>query len=228
MARLGILTLGQSPRPDNLAEDVASALGPSSEVVERGALDGLGQRGIAELAPRPGDANVLVTMLRDGMPVRLATNRVLEHLQEQVDRLEEADGVHATLLLCTGGFPPFRHRRPLVRPQAALYGVVRGIAGQEGRAASMLPLPEQLEQTARAWDALGVADPVLVTADPYQADAIAKVRESAAAARDEGATVLFLDCFGYSLAMRRAAAEVFPGPVLLARTLAARLLAEVA
>jgi hypothetical protein len=35
-----------------------------------------------------------------------------------------------------------------------------------------------------------------------------------------------MDCFGYDLAMKAAARRAFGGPVVLARTLAARLIAE--
>jgi hypothetical protein len=39
--KLGLLTIGQAPRADALADDVQAVLGDAAEVVERGALDGL-------------------------------------------------------------------------------------------------------------------------------------------------------------------------------------------
>ncbi len=221
--RLGVLTIGQAPRPDGLAREVAAVLGGGFAVVERGALDDLGPGDLARLAPRPG-RDLLVTRLRDGGPVRVAEEAILERLQRQIGRLEDEDGVEATLLLCTGTFPAFRHRRPLLQPQAALHGAALGIAGPD-RLGAVIPLAEQRPQMARAWRERG-AEVVLVEADPYGPEPEAAVERAAAEARARGARVLLMDCFGYDLAMRRAAARAFAGPVLLARSLAARLLLE--
>ena len=92
----------------------------------------------------------------------------------------------------------------------------------------MLPVVEQSEQAAHSWLSEGVSDPILVVADPYGADAEAAVECQARNAAQLGAGVLFLDCFGYTLRMGGLAREAFGGPTVLARSLAARLLAEVA
>jgi protein AroM len=69
-ARLGLVTIGQTPRTDVVPE-MAEVLGPGIEIVERGALDGLDIQAITALAPGPGD-EVLVTRLRGGAPVFVA------------------------------------------------------------------------------------------------------------------------------------------------------------
>jgi protein AroM len=193
-------------------------------VLERGALDGLSRSEIDAMAPTEGDYR-LITLLRDGTSVQIAKRHILARLQAHIDDLE-AQGVAVTLLMCTGEFPPFRHERPLVAPQAALYAVVRALA-EGGRVASLTPLATQVEQAGRKWASLGVPDAVVVDADPYGADPIAAVAAGAARAREAGATVLFMDCFGYDLRMRDAAREAFRGTVVLARSMAARLAAEV-
>jgi protein AroM len=226
MTALGILTIGQAPRPDRLAHDVAAAAGTDVRAVERGALDGLDAAAVRALAPREQD-DVLVTMLRDGTSVQVGKAAILDRLQDRIERLEGEDAVDATLLLCTGNFPPFRHRRPLLRPQAGLYGATRALAGT-GRVASMIPVPTQRGQVRRDWRALGVEDPLLVCADPYGPDPETAVAGAASEARDAGAAALLLDCFGYSPAMRRSARDAFGAEVLLARTLAARIAVELA
>jgi len=223
--KLGLLTIGQAPRADALADDVQAVLGDAAEVVERGALDGLTFDEVAALAPGEAD-DLLVTLLADGTPVRLGKRAILERLQAQVKRLEEEDGARATLLMCTGYFPDFRHRRPLLQPQAALYGVVKGIAADD-RIGAMPPVPDQVAMARREWRAMGVEDPVIVTADPYGPDPLRRIADAAREAREQGARVLFMDCFGYDLRMRDAAAAEFPGPIVLARSMAARLVAEI-
>lgn len=223
MARLGLLTIGQSPRPDGLARDVAAAAG-MSEVLERGALDGLTRADLTGMRPQEGDYR-LVTLLRDGGSVEIAKRFILDRLQAQIEALE-ADGADAVLMMCTGEFPPFRHRVPLVLPQLALYGVVKGLAG-DGRVASLTPLPAQVPQAVAKWASLGV-DASAFHADPYGPDPIAAVATAAAAAREAGAAALFMDCFGYDAAMGAAARRAFDGPVIVARSMAARIAAEVA
>lgn len=219
----GVVTIGESPRADGLSAEVASVAG--IEVVERGALDGLSHHDIGELGPRPG-GEILVSQLADGTPVRLDRDAIVGRLQQRIAELEN-DGVGGTLLLCTGEFPPFAHSRPLLVPSAALRGAVAGVAGT-GRVASMLPVVEQTEQARCWWRKQGVDDPILVVADPYDRDAKAQVERQARCAAELGGGVLFLDCFGFTLHMARLAREAFPGPVILARSLAARLLAELA
>jgi len=222
-ARIGLLTIGQSPRGDGLARDVAASIGDAT-VLERGALDGLSRADIDAMAPGDGDYR-LVTLLRDGSAVQIAKRHILARLQAQIDELE-AEGVAVTLLMCTGEFPPFRHTRPLVAPQAALYAIVRALA-EGGPVASLTPLPTQVAQAARKWASLGVPDAFVTDADPYGSDAIGAVAAGAARARAAGASVLFMDCFGYDVRMRDPARVAFGGTVVLARSMAGRLAAEV-
>lgn len=225
MTKLGVLTIGQAPRADGLARDVARVAGREFEVVERGALDGLTAVEVSRLAPAEED-DLLVTVLSDDTPVRVGKRTILRRLQEQAAHLED-DGVAATLLACTGRFPGFDHRRPLLQPQAALYGVVKGLAN-ESLIATMPPLSEQAEMARREWAALGVPDVVVVAADPYGPDPHRAVAAAAAHAERSGADVLFMDCFGFGLDMRDTAAANFTGHIVLARSMAARLLAEIA
>ena len=224
MRTLGVLTIGQSPRADGLTRDVQAIVGPEIRVVERGALDGLSRAEIDRLAPRAEDYH-LITMLADGSSVQLGKAAILDHLQARIEQLEAEDDAAATLLMCTGAFPRFNHQRPLFQPQAALYGAVSGLAAGE-RIGALEPLAVQLDQGHAKWHALGHDDVVLATANPYLPEPLASIRESAAGVRAAGAGILFMDCFGYSLAMAAAARAAFGGPVVLARSLAARLAAE--
>jgi protein AroM len=221
---IGVLTIGQSPRADRLGDDVRAVLGPRTRVVERGALDGLSDEEIDRLTPAGGDYR-LITLLRSGRAVEIGKPAILERLQRQIAHLEQEDAVDATMLLCTGAFPPFAHRKPLLLPQEALYGVVAGLAAG-GRIAALIPLEQQREQALRKWEERGITDVALYPASPYGNDPTAGIERASDQARRDSATALFMDCFGYDLAMKAAARRHFGGPVVLARTLAARLVAE--
>jgi protein AroM len=221
---IGIVTIGQSPRPDKLADDIQRVLGPDVTVVERGALDGFTTEDLNELAPRPGDYR-LITKLRDGGSVEIGKTPILPILQNHITDLEDSADVEATLLMCTGSFPPFDHKRPLLLPQEALYGAVAGFAGSRTIGA-LIPLESQSEQAQDKWRDFGVSSVDLFSANPYSDDPHSQIVSASVEARDAGSSVLFLDCFGYDISMRAAAQEAFHGPVVLARTLAARFIAE--
>lgn len=222
---IGVLTIGQSPRSDGLGDDVRAVLGPTTRVVERGALDGMSDDEIAQIAPRDADEYRLITLLRSGRSVEISKAPILGRLQQQIRELEEQDGADAILVMCTGAFPAFDHTKPLLLPQEALYGVVTGLA-RGGRIGALIPLDSQREQSLRKWRERGVTDVQVFAASPYGGDVQAAIEAAGEAARDAGVDVLFMDCFGYDLTMKAVARRAFGGPVVLARTMAARLIAE--
>ena len=61
MTKVGLITVGQSPRSD-VVPDMAAILGGDVEILEAGALDGLSRAQIAPLAPE-GDDEIIVTRL---------------------------------------------------------------------------------------------------------------------------------------------------------------------
>jgi len=221
MRKMGLLTLGQAPRPDGLFKDVAAVVGPGVEVAEYGALDGLGPDGIAELAPR-GEQSVLVTLLRDGRSPILDRARFLPHLQTRLTQIAES-GAEGVLLLCTGDFPELHASCPLIMPHAALYHAVRGLLPTGGTLGVLMPLPEQLRAMVSEFAALGVRA-VGATASPYGGPE--SIRAAASTLRRNGAALVYMDCFGYRASAKQDVRKEVACPVVLARTMAARLTAE--
>jgi protein AroM len=218
--KVGAITIGQSPRTDVVPE-MLEVLGPSVEILEGGALDGLSTDAIASMAPREGQY-VLVTRLRDGSSVHVAKEQILPRMQEQIDRLVAA-GAEAIALLCTGEFPAFRSRRLLVEPQPVLQHFVAGVAGGR-RLGAVVPAREQVEQGTRRWKASGAGEVCVVAGSPY-AD-IGELERAAVALKDWGAELIVLDCIGFTGAMKARAAAIVGVPVILPRTVLARTLAE--
>jgi len=223
--KIGVLTIGQAPRADDAVTELRQVLGSGYAITERGALDDMSSTEIEQVGPEPGHY-LLISLLKNGQSVTMSKQKILPLLQEQIDAFGE-DGVHAILLLCTGAFPEFKSDRMIVQPQEALYHLVRGLAGQgRRRIGVMTPLPGQIEQTRKKWHEHGL-DPILAAASPYTRD-----DETTPAARslaEQGADLIFMDCMGYSLAMK-ARAKVAAGgcPIILARSAIARILAEIA
>jgi protein AroM len=221
--RLGVLTIGQSPRVDMVPE-LARWL-PPVDLVERGALDELPAAAIAELAPAGEVEHVLTTRLVDGSSVVLDHDLVVPRVQAAVDWLEQA-GVDATLVVCTGGFPPLRHDRPLLFAERLLVSGVTGLSDAADVLGIVCPLPEQEAMSRDKWAGVAAGTEV-AAATPYDSAALETVPAAAAELAKRGARWIVLDCMGYTDAMRQAAREAAGIPVLLARSVAARLAGEV-
>ncbi|MET9175520.1 AroM family protein [Streptomyces misionensis] len=230
-AALGLVTIGQAPRSD-LTEDIRPHLG-GLRPVEHGALDldrfdgPDADRVRAEVGPVAGEAP-LISRLRDGSSVRLGHDALAPRMREAVARCER-DGAGATLLLCTGSFPPVAATRPVLYAEQLVQHGVRAVAGGDP-VGVVCPLPAQREDVGRRWARLLPGQVSVEPADPYAPDALESVAGAARVLAALGSRWLVLDCVGYTEAMRAAAARAAgPAvPVLLARALAVRLAAEAA
>jgi protein AroM len=216
-ARLGALTVGQSPRSD-IVPELRAILGQAVEIVEAGALDGLSAEEIAQMAPAEGD-RVLVTRLRDGTSTRIGHHRVVPLLQGRLDALSPR--VEAVLLLCTGSFEPFLSFRPILYAERLMLAMVQALAPHH--LGVITPDPDQVDEQQGRWrpavDRLSI-----VSASPYTAaDALPPLAVELAG---RGADLIILDSLGYGLAMKAAVRRAADRPVLLPRTVMARAAAE--
>ncbi|HSN10757.1 MAG TPA: AroM family protein [Propionibacteriaceae bacterium] len=218
MTKLGVVTIGQAPRPDMVPEMARHWAGV--EVVERGALDDLTPTQVRASEVREGD-EVLTSRMRDGSSAVFGRDLALPGLQAAITGLEE-EGCDAVLLVCTGVFPPFQHERPLYRASPLIVSGVEGLA--DGVVGVICPLPEQQADSVAKFASRTVLTAV---ADPYGASSDV----FAAAASDlvaRGAEMIVMDCMGYTAAHRDLVRDAAPGiPVVTARSVVARLVAEV-
>ncbi|MDA0564210.1 AroM family protein [Streptomonospora sp. S1-112] len=223
MTRLGVLTIGQAPRPDLTPE--LTALLPEAVVVERGVLDGLTRAEIEARPVAPGD-HALTTRLADGGSVVLGESLVMARLPGVLAELERE--VDAVLLACTGAFPDLPHTRPLFVPDRLIAFGAAALVGAGGTVGVVCPLPEQRADTEAKFGRRLPSGARVVTdvCSPYTGTP----DDLAAAARrlaESGADLLALDCIGYTEDMRARAAAASGLPVVLARSVCARLAAEV-
>jgi protein AroM len=219
--RIGMVTIGQAPRAD-IVPDMTALLGDGVEILERGALDALGRDEIAALAPAPGD-EILVTRLADGSSVFVAQRHIVPRLEAKVAELEAA-GASLNIVLCTGAFPRFTARRPLLEPWPLLLGTLRALT-LPGRLGVVPPSARHVPQTETRWRAEGF-DPCVVPLSPYDEQDPAVVAGAAAALRAREAGLVVLDCIGFRRKTQRELAALTGVPVVLANLLVARVAAE--
>lgn len=217
---IGTVTIGQSPRTDVVPE-MLSLIGPHVEVVEAGALDGLSKEEIAAFAPKKGDY-VLVTRLTDGSSVQVAEQYITPRITEKING-HFKNGIPLVLLLCTGEFPGFEAGGLLIRPQKVLYNAVAAVA--EGQRLGILtPSPDQVEQAEGRWRTVG-KEAKAVPSSPY-VDGMEAAARAARELKEWGAQLTVLDCMGYTMEMQKLVREITGRPVILARGIAARTVAE--
>lgn len=221
--RLGVVTIGQAPRTDLTPE--LEALLPGAQLVERGVLDGLTGEEIDQLGAVDGE-HTLTTRLSDGGSAVIGESAVMDRLPALLAQFEPE--VDAILLACTGPFPRMELATPFFVPDAIISHAVAA-AAPTGRGVGIIcPLPEQASDTlAKFSRVLGPEAQILVEpSSPYTGDE-RDLRRAARALADGGARLIALDCFGYTAAMRAVVAAETGLPVIVARSVAARLAAEV-
>lgn len=220
--KLGVVTIGQTPRVDLTPE--LEGLLPGVELVERGVLDGCTREQIAAFAPAEGD-HVLTTRLADGGSAVIGEEAVMRRLPGILTELEQE--VDAILLACTGPFPPMPVSKPFFVPDRIIAHAVAAAAPQDAPVGIMSPLSEQKDDTLRKFrKVLGHDASVVVSAASPYTDPERRLRDAARELASAGAKLIAMDCFGYTAEMRAAVADETGLPVVVARSVAARLAAE--
>lgn len=218
--KIGVVTIGQSPR-DDMIPDIETVLSGNISIIQSGALDDFTyEEVISRFSPQKGD-DILITRMRDGRQVKIAEQPILPLLQSCIHKLEE-QGAEAVLMVCSGKFPAFRHNTLLLKPQELLHAVTSKIA--DGSTVGLIiPDKDQIDQITHWWNNNGVNVDVEV-ASPYQV--FKGIEDAARRLRTKQVSVIFMDCMGYTIQMKQKVREITGKPVLLPRTLAAAVINE--
>jgi protein AroM len=217
--RIGFLTIGQAPRTD-VVPDILSILGRGVDIRERGALDGLSRKAIAGLGPGRGDFP-LITRLRDGSAAVVGKKKIISLLQKQIAALERQN-VGLIALLCTEGFAALESKTLLLLPSRIMLSAVGSIL-KRGRIAVLGPLPEQKPAIREKWRRTGL-EVIVEDFNPYQR--ISDFKRVAARIENRGASLIVLDCIGYSSEFKERIRQETGKPVLLPRSLLAGMIRE--
>ncbi len=219
MKKIGLVTIGQSPRID-LVPEIQPIVGFDVEIVQKGALDGLTMNEVGALEPVEDD-EVLVTRMADGTEVRLAERRIFPLLKKRIKELEDQK-IKVIFLACTGQFPPIESTSLIVRPQVVLHHVVTSVA-KELKLGVIVPDELQENSAKERWSA-AAREVVVESCSPYgDLDKTAVVGERLLKHKVD---VVVMDCIGYTLQMKEIVSKSIKKPVLLARSISAKILSE--
>lgn len=212
---IGVLTIGQSPR-DDVTPSIQKILSPDVTIKEAGGLDRLREDELPSISPNQKDTTY-VSRLRNGSSVKIGKSKLLPLLQDELSKLEEE--VAFTIMLCTGDFPSLIAKKPILYPDKILNSTVNAIM-QSGKLGLIIPLEEQRTSLVQKWHHLDV---LVEVASPYEdSDIFGAARRL----KERGVSMLVLDCIGYNEQHKLKAVKGSGLPVILPRTLTARIAAE--
>jgi protein AroM len=217
MDTIGILTIGQSPRPD-FARVFARHL-PGAKLLVRGALDALATEEIDALA-RKGGPYPLFVMLRDGSHREISLHALKPLLDTRAMQVA-AEGAAASVLMCAGAFPELDSPIPVLYPNRILAAVARGVCRTD-RIGIVLPNAGQVEPAVAHWKAYGFEAQAAV-ASPLDPSALDRAAEKLA---DPGLELIVLDCLGFPPEEARRMRGLCNQPVLCPQSLLPRIMAE--
>jgi protein AroM len=218
--RIGIITIGQSPRTDVVPE-MSAFFGEGIEVLERGALDGLTLEQVREYAPEAGMIH-LCTCMRDGTEVVVSKEKLLPKIQEAIDDLNR-EQVTLILLLCVGEFPQFRSTCLVVEPQKIVDHCIEGLIGASHRLGIVIPIAEQEDWVRETFSKM--TDSITVTvASPYagQNDLLT----AAATLHEAACDLIVMYCMGFNRQLTRPIREITAKPVIVSSAIVARTIGE--
>lgn len=218
MTRLGIVTIGQTPRFDVLPE-MRRHWPDSIEVLEAGALDGMSTAQIEKL--RPGSADgVLTTRLKSGKSAVVSKARLVPYLRNAIERVQK-EGVDLILLLCTSDFSGLESKVLIVKPNRILHHFVRALSVE--RLGVVVPLPEQRAAARDRWLSV-VTDVDVVSADPYGSQEL--IPEAAQALASSKSQLLVMDCMGFQEQHLKKMRLETDAPCALANAIVSRFIAN--
>ena len=218
--KIGIITIGQSPRTDVVPE-MSAFFGKGVEVLERGALDGLSLEQVREYAPEAGMIH-LCTCMRDGSEVVVAKEKLLPKIQKAIDDLNR-EKVALILLLCVGEFPQFRSTCLVVEPQKIVDHCIQGLIGASHRLGIVIPIAEQEDWVRETFSTL--TDAVTVTvASPYAGED--DLIRAAKALNEAACDLIVMYCMGFNRQLTRPVREITAKPVIVSSAIVARTVGE--
>ncbi|MEM1610795.1 MAG: AroM family protein [Sulfolobales archaeon] len=222
MVRIGLVTIGQSPRKD-ITDDLIKILPPEVELVEAGALDDLTLEEIKrKLSPDPGDV-VYVTRLRDGTEVKVSKEKILDLMRVKIDLLD-SKGVDIIAILCSGEFPEFKASVPILYPDKILKGIVSGVK-YRGKTAVLIPAREQISYARDKWSPY-LENPDIIAISPYTSTPEDFIRIGRTF-KEHMVGFAVMDCMGYSLNHKRIIKQISPlTRIITSRGALARALSE--
>ncbi len=222
MHRIGMSTIGQSPRVD-LVPYMKEVFTKPVEVLEKGCLDNLSREEIASFAPEAGEVGI-VARLSDGSSTLLSHVKILPKMQQVVNDLL-GQGCEFVVVLCGADWSAIQAPRLVVNPGKVFPAIISSLAA--GRRLGIIkPSAGQVEKERERYLQMGI-DAVVTSANPYGGAArLEAAREAANYLKAQDVDMVWMTCVGMDAAMRGVVEDVVGKPIVFARTMLSRVIDE--
>ncbi len=213
-AKIGLLTIGQSPR-DDLTPEIKALLSPGLQIIEYGLLDKLNLSEIKSLEPEINEIP-LVSRLRNGQQVELSPNKISRLWLQALKLMQTKLNIKAAGLLCTHDFGQQTESPiPVIFPFNYLKFLINYIL-KPNSLGVVVPLASQIKATRNKW---GEHRVFVQSKSPYTQDkSWPEIAISLAQAKVEA---VLLDCIGYKIKDKQTLQNLLKVPILLPRTVLA-------
>lgn len=219
--KIGMISIGQSPRPDILAIFTETWQHIRPELIEMGALDGLSHADVQQMTPQEGD-DVLVVKMADGQQHIVGRRYLIPRIEACAEKLLQQQAT-AMILLCTGDFRAFQYPIPFIIPQKIVDHTISALTTTGQVVGVMIPAEEQQKQMRRNLMANGIV-PVFASASPHLGEQ--GIVEAAHQLKRYDVDFIVMHCFGYTRQMRELVKKTTRKPVLLSNLLVAKVTEE--
>ncbi len=213
LVKVGLLTLGQSPREDIVPEMNPFFL-PQIQILEKGLLDDLNLDEIRRLKPETGETP-LVTRLKKGGSVQLSEKKIRSLLPEAIDSMKKKMKVKMVGILCTHEYQKTEFPPSVIFPFNSLKFLITRIIDVKCLGV-VFPLEGQIDAVKKKWK----KDKVIVEVkSPYaRGKSWQEIAQNFSRKKVE---VVILDCIGYKIKDKRAIQKLLSVPILLPRVVLA-------
>lgn len=220
MKKIGIVTIGQSPRPD-IVEEMSPFFGERISILERGALDGLSLRQVKELSPEM-EMLPLCTRMSDGTEVVIAKEKIIPLIQQSIHELNKADA-SIILLLCVGSFPHFESDCLLIYPQRIIDRCVESLVERTHHLGIVIPLPEQEDWARNNFSHL---TPQVTVTDISPYGDLARLSRAIEDLQEANCDLIVMYCMGFTRKIANEVRKLTGKPVILSNSIVARTIGE--
>lgn len=215
---IGLVALGHSPREDH--EAVYDQIAPGVKRKLVGGLDSLTCEQARQLEDKTG-VSPLVCLLSDKTTVEIPLPVLFPYLKKQVDSLAK-EGASLAVVLCSGGFPRFDSTIPVVLPGMVVPVTVAGLYPDK-KIGLIVPNKAQESAALAHWKSRGV-EAVSAVVSPYEGKGFDEAGDKF---RSNGTDFVAIDCMGFGEEHRERLKKLCGCPVMLPKTLVARVALEI-
>lgn len=182
--KIGFVTLGTTPRED-LEQVIANNDYKKFEII--GALDGLTQIEIENLTDTLGDAPLFVRTNFGSYEIQRDT--LIPYIETAANELHRK-GYNATVLLCSGAFPAFSAKIPVVLPTEITEMLVKMM--NQAPVLVCVPIENQIPFAQQKWNKTGL-EVIVHSFNPLETT----TKEIQECIEKSGARQVVLDCISY-------------------------------